>query len=100
MDVYFFGKMLIFFFFLIAYNIVCGSSRCGDDDLVKWFQVGGCFCPDPTLQKELAEMRLCYNCEVPTDIPEQSRRIWDFFLLLAVCNTVVVSSHAHIDKVS
>ena len=53
---------------------------------------------DPRLLQEAARMTFKSDDGVQFNIPEQSRRISDFFLLLAICNTVVVSQD-HIDKV-
>ncbi|KAI0216378.1 putative phospholipid-transporting ATPase VD [Lamellibrachia satsuma] len=52
---------------------------------------------NPTLQQEVSSMTFNSGTEVQFNIPVQSRRISDFFLLLTICNTVVVS-HDHIDK--
>jgi len=53
---------------------------------------------DPRLLQEAAHMTFKGDSAVQLNIPEQSRRISVFFLLLAICNTVVVSQD-HIDKV-
>ena len=60
------------------------------------FQNVESFTPDPTLKQIVTSMSLT---DVPLDIPVQTQRIWDFFLLLTLCNTVVVSLHGHQDKV-
>lgn len=53
---------------------------------------------DSVLHREVSRMSLNKLEDVQLDIPVESRRIRDFFLLMVVCNTVVVSAtdhHAH-----
>ena len=50
------------------------------------------FIPDTTLRKEVSRMSLNHMEEVfDIEANEQSERIRNFFLLMAICNTVVVS---------
>ncbi|KAK2165061.1 hypothetical protein LSH36_55g03001 [Paralvinella palmiformis] len=54
------------------------------------------FCPDPALKQIVSSMTFT---DLPLNMPDQMYRIWDFFLLLTVCNTVVVSLHGHQDMI-
>ena len=38
--------------------------------------------------------------DVQLDLSPHTQTVHEFFLLLAVCNTVVVSAHEHLDLVS
>lgn len=40
------------------------------------------------------------NLDLPDTSSPNSQRIQEFFLLMAICNTVVVTHHAHEDLVS
>ena len=53
---------------------------------------------DPRLDVAIADMTMANLAEV-TSLSPQSTRVQEFFLLLAVCNTVVVSAK-HVDQVS
>uniref|UniRef100_T1JA93 Phospholipid-transporting ATPase n=1 Tax=Strigamia maritima TaxID=126957 RepID=T1JA93_STRMM len=59
---------------------------------------------NPHLQQELSQMDLqlmtnnTHHAQI--HMTAQSQRIQDFFLLLSVCNTVVVSKHPHQDKMN
>ncbi|XP_071088418.1 phospholipid-transporting ATPase VD-like [Haliotis cracherodii] len=52
---------------------------------------------EPALQRELSNMCLRSLDSVQLTIPEHVKRVQEFFLLMAVCNTVVVSHHPHED---
>ncbi|XP_070196933.1 phospholipid-transporting ATPase VA-like isoform X2 [Littorina saxatilis] len=52
---------------------------------------------DPALQRELSNMCLRSLESVELTIPPHVKRVQEFFLLMAICNTVVVSHHAHED---
>ncbi|XP_046562486.1 phospholipid-transporting ATPase VB-like [Haliotis rubra] len=53
---------------------------------------------EPALQRELSNMCLRSLDSVELTIPEHVKRVQEFFLLMAVCNTVVVSHHPHQDE--
>ncbi|XP_076467810.1 phospholipid-transporting ATPase VA-like [Babylonia areolata] len=53
---------------------------------------------EPALQRELSNMCLRSLDSVELTIPPHVKRVQEFFLLMAVCNTVVVSHHPHEDK--
>ena len=53
---------------------------------------------EPALQRELSNMCLRSLDSVELTIPPHVRRVQEFFLLMAVCNTVVVS-YIHEDLV-
>ena len=55
---------------------------------------------EPALQRELSTMCLRSLESVDVIIPPHVKRVQEFFLLMAVCNTVVVSHHPHEDLVS
>ncbi|KAK3100160.1 hypothetical protein FSP39_015575 [Pinctada imbricata] len=54
---------------------------------------------EPGLQREISSMCLRSLNSVNIDVQEtsHSQRIQEFFLLMAICNTVVVTHHAHED---
>ena len=56
------------------------------------------------IQRELESMTLrslaSIDLNVPIDTRTQKNQIQEFFLLMAICNTVVVSLHPHEDIVS
>lgn len=61
------------------------------------------FIVNSRLQEELSKMDLqlmISQGNTQVFLTRQSQRIQDFFLLLAVCNTVVVSKHPHCDKMN
>lgn len=53
---------------------------------------------EPALQRELSNMTLRSLESVELSIPPHVKRVQEFFLLMAICNTVVVSHHAHKDE--
>jgi hypothetical protein len=59
---------------------------------------------EPGLEREISRMCLRSLNSVNLDLPDtsspNSQRIQEFFLLMAICNTVVVTHHAHEDLVS
>ena len=59
---------------------------------------------EPGLEREISRMCLRSLNSVNLDLPDitspNSQRIQEFFLLMAICNTVVVTQHAHEDLVS
>lgn len=63
---------------------------------------------EPDLQRELSKMCMRSLNSVDLTLPdpppivksENTKIIQEFFLLMAICNTVVVSTHAHEDLVS
>ncbi|XP_076360092.1 phospholipid-transporting ATPase VA isoform X1 [Tachypleus tridentatus] len=62
------------------------------------------FILNPRLQEELAKMEIQLamgpNLHRQMSLSTESQRIQDFFLLMAVCNTVVVSKHPHKDQMN
>ena len=60
--------------------------------------------PNSSLLEELSKMeiqlRIDSGATEITHLSSHNQRIQDFFLLLAVCNTVVVAKHPHKDQVS
>ncbi|XP_061165426.1 phospholipid-transporting ATPase VD-like isoform X2 [Saccostrea echinata] len=56
---------------------------------------------EPGLEREISRMCLrslnSVNLDLPEFISPNSQRIQEFFLLMAICNTVVVTHHAHED---
>nr|KAG5711610.1 hypothetical protein BaRGS_016792 [Batillaria attramentaria] len=52
---------------------------------------------EPALQRELSNMCLRSLESVELTIPPHVKRVQEFFLLMAICNTVVVSHHPHED---
>ncbi|KAK6168454.1 hypothetical protein SNE40_020985 [Patella caerulea] len=54
---------------------------------------------EPALQRELSNMCLRSLDSVELVIPRHVQRVQEFFLLMAVCNTVVVSHHPHEDNI-
>lgn len=52
---------------------------------------------EPALQRELSNMCLRSLENVELTIPPHVKRVQEFFLLMAICNTVVVSHHPHED---
>ncbi|CAG5132573.1 unnamed protein product, partial [Candidula unifasciata] len=52
---------------------------------------------EPALERELHFMSLRTLDSVPLLVPPHVHQVQEFFLLLAVCNTVVVSRHKHAD---
>lgn len=54
---------------------------------------------EPALQRELSNMCLRSLESVELTIPPHVKRVQEFFLLMAICNTVVVSHHPHEDMV-
>ncbi|XP_054718462.1 phospholipid-transporting ATPase VA-like [Uloborus diversus] len=59
---------------------------------------------NPSLQEELSKMEIQLRVDSKsmeiTHLNSHSQRIQDFFLLLAVCNTVVVAKHPHKDQMN
>lgn len=59
---------------------------------------------EPGLEREISRMCLrslnSVNLDLPDNSSPNSQRIQEFFLLMAICNTVVVTHHAHEDLVS
>ncbi|XP_041360414.1 phospholipid-transporting ATPase VA-like [Gigantopelta aegis] len=53
---------------------------------------------EPALQREMSNMCLRSLDSVELVIPEHVKRVQEFFLLMTVCNTVVVTHHEHKDK--
>ncbi|XP_046566596.1 phospholipid-transporting ATPase VD-like [Haliotis rubra] len=53
---------------------------------------------EPALKRELSNMCLRSLDSVERTIPEHVKRVQEFFLLMAVCNTVMVSHHPHQDE--
>lgn len=64
----------------------------------------GTLIPNSSLQEELSKMdiqlRVDSGATEIINLCPNSQRIQDFFLLLSVCNTVVVAKHPHRDQVS
>lgn len=56
---------------------------------------------EPGLEREISRMCLrslnSVNLDLPDNSSPNSQRIQEFFLLMAICNTVVVTHHAHED---
>ncbi len=57
------------------------------------------FYHDPTIQLALSSMTLCGATGQDITLTKDTQQIQEFFLLMAVCNTVVVSARGHHDKV-
>jgi hypothetical protein len=55
------------------------------------------FIINESLQQEVSNMKICSGDSATLSL--DAHLIRDFFLLMAVCNTVVVSSQPHRDKV-
>ena len=55
---------------------------------------------EPTMKKALSRMSVNSMSGIDLQLPEELRKIQEFFLLMTICNTVVVSAHAHHDNVS
>lgn len=60
------------------------------------------FVVNPRLQDELCQldMEINYDKDMKVYLKPERQRIQDFFLLMAICNTVVVSKHPHKDQMN
>lgn len=54
---------------------------------------------EPSLQRDVSTMSLRSLDNIDIVVPPQTKRVQDFFLLMTICNTVVVSPHSHQDHV-
>lgn len=57
---------------------------------------------NPTLYELLGQWNIQVSVEsgnIEEGYSEKAARIREFFLILAICNTVVVAKHPHVDKV-
>ena len=55
---------------------------------------------EPTMKGAVSRMSVNSMSGIDLELPEELRNIQEFFLLMTICNTVVVSAHAHHDKVN
>ncbi len=54
---------------------------------------------EPELKKAVSRMSVNSLSGIMPEIHTELQKIQEFFLLMTICNTVVVSAHAHKDKV-
>ena len=54
---------------------------------------------EPTMKGAISRMSVNSMSGIDLELPAELRNIQEFFLLMTICNTVVVSAHAHHDKV-